>query len=476
MSRYDWFAHHHVTWPSLACRWGRVLPEKSAHKTKQRLYYSEQTDGSCPNTLIVANADVVRPRVASAENVSRRWSETGKSPFVRKYKTIFHPGEVNKIRDIFTGAGHEKRCPPSPSVSLGEWETQAGRRAGCEKDWVATHSDCPEVFVWNIENQPNRCEKGPTASTELSRPDLKLVGHKKNAEFALATSITAPIVASGGTDNLVCLWSLADSASVLSGEGGKDGDGLKVPSGRGSWNSGGNGAALAVALGPSPTLAARAVFEGHTATVEDVAFHPFSETQLCSVGDDASLLFWDALSGKGPTGRVAQAHDDDVHCCDWSRHDDSLVITGSADKTIRMFDRRKISGDSAASALVHTFRGHSEAVSVVSFCPDQPGVFASGGKDAIVNLWDPRRCGEVQDENAAAAGPPELVFQHAGHRAEIVDLQWDPVAPWTVLRRGSPAAPGRKRQHRLKLTKPLAQAAQAMTTRPAGVERCRCGE
>jgi len=161
---------------------------------------------------------------------------------------------------------------------------------------VATHSDCPEVFVWNIENQPNRCEKGPTASTELSRPDLKLVGHKKNAEFALATSITAPIVASGGTDNLVCLWSLADSASVSSGEGGKDGDGLKVPSGRGSWNSGVNGAALAVALGPSPTLAARAVFEGHTATVEDVAFHPFSETQLCSVDDDASLLFWDALS------------------------------------------------------------------------------------------------------------------------------------------------------------------------------------
>ena len=103
--RYDWFAHHHTVWPSLACRWGRILPvQSSTHKTKQRLYYSEQTDGSTPNTLIVANADVTKPRVASADNVARRWSETGKSPYVRKVKTIFHPGEVNKIRDVFTGA------------------------------------------------------------------------------------------------------------------------------------------------------------------------------------------------------------------------------------------------------------------------------------------------------------------------------------------------------------------------------------
>ena len=108
--RYDWFAHHHTVWPSLACRWGRQLPDKLTHKTKQRLYYSEQTDGSSPNTLIVANADVIKPRVASADNVARRWSETGKSPYVRKVKTIFHPGEVNKIRDIYTGAcSHMRR-------------------------------------------------------------------------------------------------------------------------------------------------------------------------------------------------------------------------------------------------------------------------------------------------------------------------------------------------------------------------------
>lgn len=107
---YDWFSHHHVVWPSLACRWGRTL-DSSKYKTKQRFFYSEQTEagGSSPNTLIMANVDVIKPRVASADNVAFRWNERGKSPFVKRVKTIFHPGEVNKIREVFTKNAGELR-------------------------------------------------------------------------------------------------------------------------------------------------------------------------------------------------------------------------------------------------------------------------------------------------------------------------------------------------------------------------------
>ena len=67
---YDWFAHHRVVWPSLSCRWGAVL-ERNEFKHKQRLYLSEQTDGSAshPNTLVVCNVDVVKRRVAAAESM-----------------------------------------------------------------------------------------------------------------------------------------------------------------------------------------------------------------------------------------------------------------------------------------------------------------------------------------------------------------------------------------------------------------------
>ena len=88
-----------------------------------------QTDGSVPNTLVIANCEVVKPRVAAAEHISQvmysfppfifflilwhwlcliywlltvflhclilQFNEEARSPFVKKNKTIIHPGEVS---------------------------------------------------------------------------------------------------------------------------------------------------------------------------------------------------------------------------------------------------------------------------------------------------------------------------------------------------------------------------------------------
>lgn len=53
----------------------------------------------------------------------------------------------------------------------------------------------------------------------------------------------------------------------------------------------------------------------------------------------------------------------------------------------------------------------------------RPGVFCSGGRDAAVNVWDASRRGGAPSaagagDSESKAGPPELIFQHAGHRAE----------------------------------------------------------
>ncbi|KAL2516346.1 WD-40 repeat-containing protein MSI4 [Forsythia ovata] len=89
---YDWLANHNMVWPSLSCRWGPQL-EQATHKNHQRLYLSEQTDGTVPNTLIIANCEVVKPRVAAAEEIAQ-FKEGARSPFVKKWKTIIHPGEI----------------------------------------------------------------------------------------------------------------------------------------------------------------------------------------------------------------------------------------------------------------------------------------------------------------------------------------------------------------------------------------------
>ena len=175
--------------------------------------------------------------------------------------------------------------------------------------------------------------------------------------------------------------------------------------------------------GAGPTLQPRNIFSGHENTVNDVQFHPSSEHNFCSVGDDSALLFWDARSGTDPVNRVARAHEGDVHCCDWNKESENYVITGAEDAAVKLFDIRKVEDP------LHTFKGHKEAVICLQvsmgvgvgigcgcayregtppckeydsvpvlrggwevglwqWCPGEGTVFASGAEDRILNVWD----------------------------------------------------------------------------------------
>ena len=58
-------------------------------------------------------------------------------------------------------------------------------------------------------------------------------------------------------------------------------------------------------------------------------FQPGSSTELASVADDSSLLFWDTRSGIAPVLRMAEAHGaSDLHVVDWSSLRPELVATG----------------------------------------------------------------------------------------------------------------------------------------------------
>ncbi|GBG75259.1 hypothetical protein CBR_g19893 [Chara braunii] len=178
---YDWFGNHALVWPSLTCRWGPVLDSTPRH-TKQRVYLSEQTDGTWPNTIVVANAEVLKRRVAVKDDMFQ-FRDDNKPPFIKKCKTIIHPGEVNRLREL----------PQASNI-------------------VATHTDKPQVFVWNLDTQLAR-QTVPGAVP--SRPDLVLDGHKENAEFALAACRVAPYLLSGGKDTEVVLWSIIDHVTSL---------------------------------------------------------------------------------------------------------------------------------------------------------------------------------------------------------------------------------------------------------------------
>ncbi|XP_061362773.1 WD-40 repeat-containing protein MSI4-like isoform X1 [Gastrolobium bilobum] len=387
---YDWLANHNLVWPSLSCRWGPQL-EQATYKNRQRLYLSEQTDGSVPNTLVIANCEVVKPRVAAAEHISQ-FNEEARSPFVKKYKTIIHPGEVNRIREL----------PQNSKI-------------------VATHTDSPDVLVWDVENQPNR---HAVLGATNSRPDLILTGHKDNAEFALAMCPTEPYVLSGGKDRTVVLWSIEDHVTSAASDSKSGGSIIKPNSKSGEGND---------KTADGPSVGPRGVYCGHEDTVEDVTFCPSSAQEFCSVGDDSCLILWDARVGSSPVVKVEKAHNADLHCVDWNPHDDNLILTGSADNSVRMFDRRNLTSNGVGSPI-HKFEGHKAAVLCVQWSPDKSSVFGSSAEDGLLNIWDYEKVGKkIERSGKSPSSPPGLFFQHAGHRDKVVDFHWNAYDPWTIV-------------------------------------------
>ncbi|KAI3941916.1 hypothetical protein MKW98_009126 [Papaver atlanticum] len=387
---YDWLANHNLVWPSLSCRWGPQL-EQATYKNRQRLYLSEQTDGSVPNTLVIANCEVVKPRVAAAEHISQ-FNEEARSPFVKKYKTIIHPGEVNRIREL----------PQNMKI-------------------VATHTDSPDVLIWDVDAQPNR---HAVLGASESRPDLILTGHQDNAEFALDMCPTEPFVLSGGKDKSVVLWSIQDHISAAAvDQGSAKSPGSKTPS-----------KAAGEKASESPCIGPRGIYQGHDDTVEDVQFCPSSTQEFCSVGDDSCLILWDARTGTSPTVKVEKAHNADLHCVDWNRHDENLILTGSADNSVRMFDRRNLTADGVGSPI-YKFEGHKAAVLCVQWCPDKASVFGSAAEDGFLNVWDHDKVGKKKERVGTRMpnSPPGLFFQHAGHRDKVVDFHWNTSDPWTIV-------------------------------------------
>ena len=167
-----------------------------------------------------------------------------------------------------------------------------------------------------------------------------------------------------------------------------------------------------------------------------MVFKPGCDHELASVGDDRALLFWDTRGrgGDKPAVSVPGAHGDDVQCLDWAASDPHLVVTGSADSSVHVWDTRKLGG--AGAGTLHEFQGHRGSVLRVQWHPLQPGVFASGGEDALLNVWDlggaagASASSRIQEYHGA---PPGLLFQHCGHRDNIVDFQWNQSDPWTLL-------------------------------------------
>jgi histone-binding protein RBBP4 len=114
-----------------------------------------------------------------------------------------------------------------------------------------------------------------------------------------------------------------------------------------------------------------------------------------------------------------EAHMQEIMSVDCSPFDPNLLVTGSADRSVAVWDIRNI------KCKLFSLRHHKEEVNQVKFSPMHGNLLASSSADRRVNIWDLSRIDKPQSEEDKKDGPPELLFVHGGHTAKVSDISWN---------------------------------------------------
>uniref|UniRef100_A0A8D2N171 Histone-binding protein RBBP4-like N-terminal domain-containing protein n=1 Tax=Zonotrichia albicollis TaxID=44394 RepID=A0A8D2N171_ZONAL len=116
----------------------------------------------------------------------------------------------------------------------------------------------------------------------------------------------------------------------------------------------------------------------------------------------------------------------EVNCLSFNPYSEFILATGSADKTVALWDLRNL------KLKLHSFESHKDEIFQVQWSPHNETILASSGTDRRLNVWDLSKIGEEQSPEDAEDGPPELLFIHGGHTAKISDFSWNPNEPWVI--------------------------------------------
>uniref|UniRef100_T1JFL0 Histone-binding protein RBBP4-like N-terminal domain-containing protein n=1 Tax=Strigamia maritima TaxID=126957 RepID=T1JFL0_STRMM len=251
---------------------------------------------------------------------------------------------------------------------------------------IATKTPSSDVLVFDYTKHPSK----PDPSGEC-QPDLRLRGHQKEGYGLSWNPNLNGHLLSASDDHTICLWDINSAPRE------------------------------------NRVIDAKTVFTGHTAVVEDVAWHLLHESLFGSVADDQKLMIWDTRSNNtSKPSHTVDAHTAEVNCLSFNPYSEFILATGSADKTVALWDLRNL------KLKLHSFESHKDEIFQVQWSPHNETILASSGTDRRLHVWDLSKIGEEQSAEDAEDGPPELLFIHGGHTAKISDFSWNPNEPWVI--------------------------------------------
>lgn len=205
----------------------------------------------------------------------------------------------------------------------------------------------------------------------------ELFGHSDWA-WALSISPDDELLASGGGDGTVRLWSLSSGNEVASFTVRPEPAGLAFSPDGSILAVGGNDAAIH--LWDVTTGEKLGILEGHAWGLRGIVFHPEGST-LVSGSVDETIRIWDVAAMEEVD--VLRDHQGDVNSVDYDPTG-TLLASGSSDKAV-------IIRDFETGERTYTLRGHTSSVNILQFSPDGELLVTASGDidtDPSIILWD----------------------------------------------------------------------------------------
>jgi WD40 repeat protein/transcriptional regulator with XRE-family HTH domain len=234
---------------------------------------------------------------------------------------------------------------------------------------------------------------------------------------SVAFSPNGKLLATGDTNNEICLYNIFDGKQLLICKGHRgwiwpvtfSPDGCILASGSDDQT---------VKLWDTSSGQCLATLQGHNGGIWSVSFSSDGNI-LASSSEDTTVKLWDISTGQ--CLKTLLGHGSRVWAVTFSP-DDTMVATGSDDHTVRLWD--VITGE-----CLKTLLGHTHRVQSVAFSPDGT-ILASGCHDHTVKLWDvaTKQClqtleGHTDLVNSVAFSPDGMVLA-SGSDDQTVKL-WD---------------------------------------------------
>jgi len=260
---------------------------------------------------------------------------------------------------------------------------------------LATWTDTGKVHVWDIQAQLDALEgKAGSGAVGKMKPLHTFGGH--------------------GSEGFAMAWSPRVAGRFLSGDCKKN---IHL------WERTADGWAVS----KSPYL-------GHTDSVEDLEWSPTEDTVFASCSVDKTIRIWD-IREKNKSMIWVAAHKSDVNVIAWNHQVPHLLMSGSDDCMIKIWDLKNFKSNAPAAH----YKWHTGPITSVSWHPTDSAVCAVSSDDNQVSVWDMSLEADEEDRSrhfgATPQGidvPPQLLFIHSGQE-NIKEIQFHRQIPGVIV-------------------------------------------